>query len=203
MQKLKTTYRVILVLLLLLLAPAADTYAISGLGLGVKAGVVTDYDNPNLDVSDYEFDDLKHFGALIRFGRNNFHLEVSAEYYWDKEDFALLDETVEVKATDFSINLTGKYLVGFPLIKPFIGAGVGIHNFTYTYRGPALGFDDVTITIPDDEARFGFHIVVGGLLSLPMLPFDAYVEGKLGRVNTKQEATKYSIIAAGIVFNLP
>lgn len=192
------------VMLAVVTVATANVYAISGLGIGVKGGVVSsDYKNPNLKLSTYKLNSLKYFGGFIKFGGEGFNLEVGAEYYWDKKMLPIFDPAPEVDAKDFFLTATGKFFFNFPLIKPFIGAGVGSHHFTYKYTGDLSGFHDVDITIPDNRTYFGYHVVVGVKLALTVLPFDLFVEGKIGRVNTPNDPTKFTVFCGGVIFNLP
>ncbi len=189
--------------LVALLALTTSAGAITGLGLGLKAGVVTNYDNPNLKLSTYKMDDLKYYGGFVKFGGQGMTLEAGVETFWNKKTFNLLGNDVDVKARDMALTATGKFYFKFPIIQPFVGAGVGAHKFTYSYTGSLGGFNNVEIKIPDDKTYFGYHVVVGAKTAIPAFPFDLFVEGKIGRVNSSGDATKYTILCGGVIFNLP
>lgn len=182
---------------------SAPCQGVSGLGVGVKAGVVSDYENPNLKLSDFKFNKLKFFGAFMKWGSSSFDLELGAEYYWDSQNFTLFGDNVEVDARDFYVGATGKYYFAFPVLKPFLGAGLAAHNFTFKYSGPLGEYDEVTVEIPGDETYLGYHIVAGAKLSIPAFPFELFLEGKIGRVNTSPEKTDFTVVSGGIAFNLP
>jgi opacity protein-like surface antigen len=192
-----------LTLFLAVLATTANVFALTGLGLGVKGGVVSNYKNPNLKLSTYKLSKLKYFAGFVKFGGSGFNLEIGAEYYWDKKKLPLLGQLHEVQAKDFFLTATGKFFLNFPIVRPFIGAGVGAHHFTYTYSGVLDEYQNVTITIPGNKTYFGYHIVVGAQLAIAILPFDLFVEGKIGRVNTSGDPTDFTVFCGGIVFNLP
>jgi hypothetical protein len=189
--------------LLLILCLTPQVGAVTGLGLGVKGGVVTDYDNPNIKLSDFEFNNLKYFGGFAEFRRSSVAFELGAEYYWDSQMLLILDEEHEVKAKDFFIGVTGKVYFPFPLVQPFVGLGVASHKFTFEYNGPLGQYENVTLVVPDDKAYFGYHLVVGARLAVAVIPFDLFVEGKIGKVNTDPDSTKFKIISVGLVFKLP
>ena len=98
---------------------------------------------------------------------------------------------------------TAKFYFKFPIINPFVGAGIGAHKFTYSYTGNLGGYTGVEIKIPDDKTYFGFHLVVGAKSSIPVLPFDFFVEGKIGRVNSSGDPTDFTILSGGVIINLP
>ncbi len=186
-----------------LLAISTSAYALSGLGLGVKAGVLTSYKNPNLKLDTYKMNDLKFYGAFVKFGGQGMTLEAGVETFWNKKNLDLLGSKIEVKARDILLTVTGKFYFKFPIINPFVGAGIGAHKFTYSHTGDLGGYSNVTINIPDDKSYFGYHIVVGAKTAIAVLPFDLFVEGKIGRVNSTGDPTDFTILSGGVIINLP
>ncbi len=203
MDNARNSWLLTFVSILILLCLASQANAVTGLGLGAKGGVVTDYDNPNVKLSDFKFKNLKFFGGFVEFRRSSVALELGAEYYWDSQMLLILDEEREVKAKDFFVGITGKVYFPFPLIKPFVGLGIASHKFTFEYNGPLGQFENVTLVVPDDKAYFGYHLVVGARLAVTVIPFDVFVEGKIGKVNTDPDSTKFKIISFGLIFKLP
>ncbi len=195
--------RISLGVVIALLAVSTSAYALSGLGLGAKAGVLTNYKNPNLKLSTYKMDDLKFYGAFVKFGAQGMTLEAGVETFWDKKNLDLLGGQVEVKARDVVLTLTGKFYFKFPIVNPFVGVGIGGHKFTYSYTGDLGGYSNVEINIPDDKMYFGYHLVVGAKTAIAVLPFDIFVEGKIGRVNSSGDPIDFTILAGGIIINLP
>jgi opacity protein-like surface antigen len=193
----------ILLAVLLTLALASSALAVTGLGIGAKAGVVTNYDNPNLKLSTYKMDDLKFFGGFLKLGAQGMSLELGVETFWKNKTINLLGNNIDVKARDLVLSATGKFYFKFPLIQPFVGAGIGAHKFTYSHTGSLGGYNNVQITIPDDKTYFGYHLVVGAKTAISVMPFDLFIEGKIGRVNTTGDPTKFTILSGGVIFNLP
>jgi opacity protein-like surface antigen len=186
-----------------LLTISTSAYALSGLGLGVKAGVLTSYKNPNLKLATYKMNDLKFYGAFVKFGGQGLTLEAGVETFWNKKNLDLLGNKVEVKARDILLTATAKFYFKFPIINPFVGAGIGAHKFTYSYSGDLGGYSGVEIKIPDDKTYFGYHLVVGVKTAIAVLPFDLFVEGKIGRVNSSGDPTDFTILSGGVIINLP
>ncbi|MCX6831862.1 MAG: hypothetical protein NT028_06955 [candidate division Zixibacteria bacterium] len=186
-----------------LLTISTSAYALSGLGLGVKAGVLTSYKNPNLKLATYKMNDLKFYGAFVKFGGQGLTLEAGVETFWNKKNLDLLGSKVEVKARDILLTATAKFYFKFPIINPFVGAGIGAHKFTYSYSGDLGGYSGVEIKIPDDKTYLGYHIVVGAKTAIAVLPFDLFVEGKIGRVNSTGDPTDFTILSGGVIINLP
>ena len=182
--------------------PASTVWAISGLGIGVKLGQVTDYDNPQVKIADLKFDDFRLYGAHARLKRGSVAFELGLERFKDKEQITLFGESVEAKASDWITHATLKLYFPFPLVQPFVGGGVARHRFTYDYSGPLGQYEDVTISVPRDQAFFGYHIVAGAELGTKMLPFNLFVEGKYQKVNSNPD-TDFTTISGGLIFNLP
>lgn len=195
--------RISLFVVIVLLAISSSAYALSGLGLGVKAGVLTNYKNPNLKLSTYKMEDLKFYGAFVKFGGQGMTLEAGVETFWNKKKLDLLESTIEVKARDILLTVTGKFYFKFPIVNPFVGAGIGAHKFTYSYTGDLGGYSGVEIKIPDDKTYFGYHLVVGAKTAIAVLPFDLFVEGKIGRVSSTGDPTDFTILSGGVIINLP
>ena len=171
--------------------------------MGVKAGVLTSYKNPNLKLDTYKMDDLKFYGAFVKFGAQGITLEAGVETFWNKKNLDLLGSKVEVKARDILLTATAKFYFKFPVINPFVGAGIGAHKFTYSYTGDLGGYSGVEIKIPDDKTYFGYHLVVGVKTAIAVLPFDLFVEGKIGRVSSTGDPTDFTILSGGVIINLP
>ena len=180
-----------------------QTFAITGLGMGIRGGLIPNYKNPNLDSLTTQKDFLKEMpmaGVHLKIGTLRIiDLEVSMEYAWKKKEI-LLEDIIKAELTvnDFSLNATAKYIFSVPAVKPYLGAGAGFHRLIYK-----ISIDDYQGYFPDNENRLGFHGVGGLLLKFPALPFELFGEGRYTIVQTKDKATKYTTILAGLTFNLP
>jgi opacity protein-like surface antigen len=182
-----------------------QTFAITGLGIGVRGGLIQNYKNPNLNSLPTEKDFLKEMplaGIHLKIGTLPIiDLEASLEYAWKKKEI-ILEDKVKIKAdltvNDFSFNATAKYAFSVPVVKPYVGLGVGYHRMVYK-----ISVENYAGYFPDDENTLGFHGVGGVLLKFPVLPFEFFGEGRYTIVQTKNEATKFTTILAGVTFNLP
>ena len=186
---------------LLFTSPA---WGITGLGLGIKGGIIQNYKNDNLDLIPTQNKDwLKEMptvGVHIKIGTLRIiHLEASVEYAWKKKKIVLDKEIkAEFSINDLSLNGTAKYILSFPVLKPYLGAGVGIHRLAY-----GISNDTYSIYIPEDQNRMGVHGVAGILLSLPAFPLEFLAEARYTSIRTKDKSTRYTTILAGLTFNLP
>ena len=180
-----------------------QTFAITGLGIGVRGGLIQNYKNPNLNSLPTQKDFLKKMplaGIHLKIGTLPIiDLEASLEYAWKKKEI-ILEDTINVDLTvnDFSFNATAKYIFSVPTVKPYVGLGAGYHRMVYK-----ISVENYEGYFPDDESTLGFHGVGGLLLKFPVLPFEFFGEGRYTIVQTKNEATKYTTILAGLTFNLP
>jgi hypothetical protein len=197
--------KIAFLLALALVFLAADAHALTGIGVGVRAGVIADYDNPELafeNAKSIRIDDLSMFGGHIRFSRFPiFTLEIAAERSWRDEDFHVKGLKLNTEVEDFMIAANLKYIFKIPVLKPYLGGGIGWHQIVYKF-GPAGVLDDVTIVIPEDGLRIGVHGLAGVAFSLPASPLEIFVEGRIGTISGENETTKYSAIYGGVTFLL-
>jgi hypothetical protein len=180
-----------------------QTFAITGLGIGIRGGLIQNYKNSNLDSLPTPKDFLKNMslvGVHLEIGTLRIiHLEASMEYAWKKKEILLEDKIkADFTINDFSLNATAKYIFSFPIIKPYAGAGAGLHRLVYK-----VSKGNYSVYLPENQNRLGFHGVAGLLLKFPAVPFELFGEGRYTIIQTKNKATKYTTILAGLTFNLP
>jgi opacity protein-like surface antigen len=194
----------VLVLLGLLVLFASPVYAITGVGIGVRGGLVQNYDNPGIDESPIGLDlkEMPMLGGHVVIGFIPLlEVEGSAEMAWKKKEFTYGTIKAEFTVRDFSLNVTAKYKFNLvPAVKPYIGAGLGWHWLGYSVSG-----DGMAVTTPLDENRLGYHGVAGISLRIPALPFELFGEYRYTHIMTKQgeldtEGTNFSTILGGITF---
>jgi opacity protein-like surface antigen len=190
--------------LILFLLVGSEAGAITGLGFGVRGGVIQGYQNDKLnDIPTGKDDWLENMpmvGVHLKIGTLRIiHLEASVEYAWKKQDIDLIGlGKTEFSINDLSLNGTAKYMFSLIAIKPYVGAGVGVHRLAY-----GISLDDQSVPIPEDENKLGYHVVGGVLLSPPATPLELMAEARYTRIQTGGASTKYATFLAGITFNLP
>jgi opacity protein-like surface antigen len=181
-----------------------QAWGLTGLGFGVRGGMVRDYKNDNLNLVPTQDEDwLKKMplvGVHLKIGTLRVvQLEASVEYAWKETEIVLNDFTkTEFSVNDLSINATAKYVFAVPVIKPYAGAGLGMHRLVY-----GISNEDYSVFIPEDQNKMGFHAVGGLLLSLPASPVEFFAEARYTSIQTEGEATRYATILGGLTFNLP
>ncbi len=187
-----------------LLLFGSEAWGITGLGIGIKGGVIQNYKNDNLNrIPTQNQDWLKEMplvGVHLKIGTLRIiHLEASIEYAWKEKEIVLDNLTrTDFSIKDLSLNGTAKYMFSFPVLKPYMGAGVGIHRLVY-----GISYDDYSVHVPDDQNRIGFHGVAGFLLSFPASPLELLAEVRYTSIQTQDEPTRYTTFLAGLTFNLP
>lgn len=189
---------------------SVETSAITGLGMGIRGGLIQNYKNPNLNSLTPQKDFLKEMslvGVHLKIGTLRIiHLEASLEYAWKKkqiivegvEDYVGNKVKADFTINDLSLNATAKYIFSVPVVKPYAGVGAGLHRLVYK-----ISEGSYSIYLPENQNRLGFHGVGGLLLKFPMFPFEFFGEGRYTVVQSKDKATKYTTILAGLTFNLP
>jgi len=89
-------------------------------------------------------------------------------------------------------------MFSFPVLKPYVGAGVGIHRLVY-----GISNETYSVYVPEDQNRIGFHGVGGFVLSFPASPLELLAEVRYTSIQTENEPTRYTTFLAGLTFNLP
>jgi len=196
--------KILLIPVVFVLLTASQTWAITGLGIGVRGGVVQGYKCDKLNLLPTgQKDWLKNMpmiGAHLKVGTLRvIHLEASLEYAW-KEQTLDLPGSVRAKfsISDLSLNGTAKYMFSLLAIKPYVGAGAGIHKLAY-----GISNDEFSVYIPEDENKLGLHAVAGLLLSVPAVPLELMAEARYTTVQTKETSTRYATFLAGLTYKLP
>jgi len=188
----------------LLFVSSPPAWSITGLGIGVKGGMIRNYKNENLNLIPTQNRDwLKEMptvGVHLKIGTLRIiHLEASVEYAWKKKEIVLADLTrTEFSINDLSLNGTAKYIFSFPGLKPYVGAGIGMHRLVYEISSETYFFP-----LPEDQNKMGFHGVGGLLLSFPAFPLELSAEVRYTSIRTENHPTRYTVILAGLTFKLP
>ncbi|HEX9916549.1 MAG TPA: outer membrane beta-barrel protein [candidate division Zixibacteria bacterium] len=202
----------LLAVFFLLVSPS---YAFTGLGLGVRAGIVSNYDNPTLDelfdapfvLKGKKIEDMNMLGAHLKIGTLPIiDLEISGEYFWKTEEFSFefvdyqnpsgVDTANgEFKIEDYSVNVTAKYVFPTSTIKPYVGGGGGLHIIKYSNPGPGPFFEN--------QSKPSYHACGGVLLDVPVLPLEVFLEGRYTSIQTEKKATGFFTWMVGVTLNLP
>jgi hypothetical protein len=189
------------------LAAAAESFGLTGLGIGARAGVIANYDNPELsfeEAKSIDVDQLSMIGGHARISSLPvFTYEVVAEYSWHSEEFPVAGTDISVKVRDFMLGANLKYVFKIPGFAPYVGGGVATHQMTYEFD-PSLGsvLNGANVIIPDDGPRFGIHGLAGLKLGLPASPLEFFVEGRIGRISGEDESANYSAVYGGVTLKL-
>ncbi len=174
----------------------SSSYAVKGIGFGVRGGYVSGYDNPNLVGTNGEIDKLQMLGAHIQLGFIPVvDAEVSGEYAWKSENN--IYPGVNLTYGDFSINGSVTYPFPLPVVRPYVGAGLGLHRLVYSWDG-TYGSG----VLADDETTMSFHGLVGVSLGIPAAPVTFFLEGRYTSLQTDPDKTNYASILGGVTFGL-
>jgi len=187
----------------------SEAWSITGLGIGIKGGMIQNYKNDNLNLIPTKNQDwlekMPLVGVHLKIGTLRIiHLEASVEYAWKEKEIVLEDPIsknlvrADFSINDLSLNGTAKYMFSFPVLKPYVGAGVGIHRLVY-----GISNETYSVYVPEDQNRIGFHGVGGFVLSFPASPLELLAEVRYTSIQTENEPTRYTTFLAGLTFNLP
>ena len=184
---------------------ASNAYAgLTGLGIGIHGGVVSGYDNPVLEDSilslytDFDFpDQMTNIGLHLNIGTLRIiEFDASVDYAWKKEE---ISSGVDLKFSDLSVSGSVRKSISLAVLKPYVGAGLGIYAMAYSIEAEILPL----VILPDNEAKIGYHFKVGLELDFPLFPITPMVEWKYNVIQTTGESSKYNSINLGLTLDLP
>lgn len=174
----------------------SSSYAVKGIGFGVRGGYVSGYENPDLAVpTTGSLDKLPMLGAHVDVGFIPVvDVKVSGEYAWKTEkDFV---PGVDLTYGDFSVNGTVTYPFPLPVVKPYVGLGLGLHRLVYAWDGTYTGI------LPDDQTKMSWHGLAGVSLGFPALPVSFFLEARYTSLQTEPDHTNFTTILGGVTFGL-
>lgn len=191
--------------------------AITGMGIGARVGFVFDYDHPQLEEQDIEPKDLSMYGAHVTLlAISKLSVELSGEYsYRDYKQEIGYDigpdrfiAIIDLKVRDYAAFITGRYKLIQGNLGVHLGGGLNFHRFTYSMElpldQPEEYFWDVigVPEIPEKGWHSGFHVLAGVSLGLPALPFRAFGEARVAKINVSGDAAQQATIIAGVTFGM-
>ena len=143
---------------LILAAVLAGTCAMAASDIGFKgADLRVGYVSPEGDI-----ESTIGFGGGIDLGTitENIGLGVVV-FYWGKSyDVGIYSWTF----SDFAIKVNGKYYFPMEKMKPYVGAGLGIHMVSSKWEQPPYTIGGYTYgggSVSASDTKFGFHILGG------------------------------------------
>jgi opacity protein-like surface antigen len=182
----------------------SDAWGITGLGIGVRGGMIQNYKNDNLRTiptgDDDWLKDMPMVGVHLKIGTLRIiHLEASLEYAWKEKEIVLLNlGRADFSISDVSLNGTAKYVYSLPVLKPYVGAGVGIHRLVY-----GISNDAFSVYLPGGQSKVGYHLVGGFEVSPPAFPLELLAEARYTSIQTDNDPTRYTTLLVGLTYKLP
>lgn len=177
----------------------------SRIAIGVRGGIVTDYDNPEL-VLPHKFDlkQLTMVGGHIQLGVFPVvTLELAVESNRRSDELTAFGEKVSAEIRDLTIAANIKYKFRVPVITPYIGGGVASHRLDYQFNSH-LDYDALheLVEIPKSGGRFGMHGLAGIAAGFATSPVELFVEGRIGRIEGDDDSAHYTAVYGGITLRL-
>lgn len=188
----------------MLLVVVVHAAAASGIAIGVKSGIVDNYDQPDLRMAGYNIDQLTMIGGQIHYcGLPVIDLIVSGDYLWRQRTYTIAGQDFEFKIRDFAVTASVVYPVSLPMVTPYIGGGIGSHSLSYEYIRPiSLALADNGVVIPETSAYFGYHGMVGAKIEIPAFPVGFFMEGRVYRIDAPGEDIRFNTWAGGVYLSL-
>ena len=178
---------------------SAPAWALLGAGFGVRGGLISNYQiggtPPGVPVPKK----LAMIGVHSAFSRiPAFVVEGSLEYNWKQESYTdPLYGNYKLRINDFSANAFAKVRFPVAALKPYLGAGLGLHKLVYSVSN-ASG----TVPIPDDATKPAYHALLGVAVAPPMLPFEVFGEYRWTWISTPDKTTKFPTLLAGLTLKM-
>jgi hypothetical protein len=133
-------------------------------------------------------------------------LELAAEYFEKDFDYALpVIGATTLTFRDLAVRATVKYGVFAPPLSPvavYIGAGAGMDFLNTAYPEDISLTDDQKENLLEDAAKISYHGLAGVKLSLPVVPFMIFAEGRYAMIQA-DETLKNLSIYGGLSLKLP
>jgi len=193
-----------LFILMFLLAFAAPSFALTGVSFGLKGGLLTSYDQPELAAPSDENDNMALGGLTVKFtSLPMVNVIVSGEYAWKTYSYSVVGESFDLRARDLLFSASAVYPFQLPFATPYLGGGVATHNLGYDVDVPDTWSLGEEPTAPDTETRMGYHLMAGFDVGLPTLPLKLNAEYRLNWVDMPAETAKVNSFAIGLLFTLP
>jgi len=195
----------ILWILVWLLVGTGSAMAVTGIDIGIKGGIINNYDQPNLNIATYDLNRLNLIGGQIYFSKvPMIDVIFAGEYSWRTQTYDIAGQSLEFKLRDFAVTASAVYPVSLPVVKPYIGAGVGSYSLSYEYLRPlTLSLAENGVFIPETSTYFGYHGIIGAKTDIPVFPLGVFIEGRFSRVNAPGDDINFSTWAGGIFLSLP
>lgn len=204
--KMKRTMVCVVALVNILLLSNGTSHAVTGLGIGLRIGRAK-VDDPNTGES---MDGVTMFGAQLKIGTLPIiDLEASAEYARKKYSYSYSvagQDLIEADVTYHHVSLNGsaKYNLSVAIspIKPYLGAGLGMHFMSSSVNLPGVAYE-IPLDTDYSESKTGAHVLGGLLLSFPLFPLELFAEGRYSVIFTEDESSKETSLYGGFTFKLP
>jgi len=192
-------------LLAFLMAAAGSASALTGLDIGIKGGIVSNYSQSGLSVGGYDIDRLNLIGGEVYFSKLPvIDVILSGDYSWRNETYSIVGQDLDFKLRDFAVTASAVYPVKLAMVTAYLGGGIGSHSLSYEYiKAASLSLADNGVEIPDASTFFGYHGIIGARMNLPALPFGFFAEGRFNRINAAGDDISFNSYCGGIFLSLP
>ncbi len=194
-----------LLMLLVLLCFAAPSFALTGVTLGIRGGMVTNYDQETLALPGADLADMNLVGGQVKISTLPlFDVLIAGDYAWKNQSQTYGSDVFELKRHDFVFSATALYPIKLQLVSPYLGGGLSSHTLGFDYTRPlSLSLEDNDIAVPENESRLGYHLVGGAEIAPPAFPLTFTAEYRLNWIDTPVKVTKYNSISVSANFKLP
>lgn len=189
-----------------LLAGSSAYAGVTGLGFGIHGGVVSGYNNLTLEESVKDaYRNLTDFSLSKNMTDVGIHLNINTlrivqldanvDYAWKTQK---VYQNVDLTYSTLAVTGTVRKSISLAILNPYAGVGLGLYRSAYSIKsGP------VTVVLPSDQTKLGYHAKAGVELNIPVLPLTPYAEFRYHIIQTAKHSTKFYAVVAGLTLDLP
>lgn len=194
-----------IILLIALFLIAGPTLADSGIEIGIKAAVFSNYNQSQLKLTGDRSVHLKSFGGrFVISSPPVIDLIIGIDNRTDLMTLNLGGQDIDLKLRDYSVFLAVVVPLKISAVTAYFGGGIGSHSIAFQYRHPAaLSLADYGVEIPESSTYPGYHAIAGFKFSPSKSSFGLFLEGVMMTINSPGDNIDYFELGGGISFSLP
>lgn len=201
----KTYLHIILLLAVFAIAQVATIRADSGIEIGIKSGIISDYSQSQLQLTGNTHTRLKAIGGRFYLSAPPvIDLIIGIDNRSDLLQMNPGGYDVDLKIRDYSVSLSVVVPIRISAVTAYFGGGIASHSIAFQYSHPAaLSLSDYGIEIPESSTYPGYHVLAGLKFKPTKSSIALFVEAGMVTINSPGDNINYLEVGGGISIALP
>ena len=178
---------------------SVPAWGLVGGGFGVRGGLVSNY-QPGGDPTGARLPKKMNMVGVHSSlsSASLLMLEASLEYNWKEENASdPIFGSYKMRINDYSANAFAKLRLPTGALKPYGGAGIGLHRLVYSVSNSAG-----TVLAPEDATKPAYHAMAGVAFVPPAAPIEIFGEYRWTWIDTDDKITEFPTFLAGVTIRL-